>query len=52
MRIAVLGGMGFQGRAALADLAASPPVESIICADADLTGFESKTGFFDTAKVT
>jgi len=52
MRIAVLGGMGIQGRAALADLAASPPVESIICADADLTGFESKTGFFDTGKVT
>ncbi|MDX2499449.1 MAG: saccharopine dehydrogenase C-terminal domain-containing protein [Deltaproteobacteria bacterium] len=52
MRIAVLGGMGIQGRAALADLAASPPVESIICADADLSGFESKTGFFNSGKLT
>jgi len=52
MRIAVLGGMGIQGRAALVDLAASPPVESIICADADLSGFESKTGFFNSGKLT
>jgi saccharopine dehydrogenase-like NADP-dependent oxidoreductase len=52
MKIAVLGAMGIQGRAALADLAASPLVEAIICADADLTGFESKIDFIDTGKVT
>ena len=52
MKVVVLGGMGIQGRAALADLAASPSVEAIICADSDLTGFADKTGFFDTAKVT
>ena len=52
MKVVVLGGMGIQGRAALADLAASPSVEAIICGDLDLTGFDGKTGFFDTAKVT
>ena len=52
MKVVVLGGLGIQGRAALADLASSPAVEAIICADLDLTGFDSKTGFFNTAKVT
>ncbi len=52
MKVVVFGGMGIQGRAALADLASSPSVEAIICADLDLTGFDSKTGFFDAAKVT
>lgn len=52
MQIAVLGGMGIQGRAAVADLAASPPVEKIICADADLSGFDSLSGFIDTGIVT
>jgi len=52
MKVVVLGGMGIQGRAALTDLAASPSVETIICADADLTGFERKSGFFDKSKVT
>ena len=52
MKVVVLGGMGIQGRAALADLASSPSVAAIICADLDLTGFAAKTGFFDTAKVT
>ena len=52
MKVVVLGGMGIQGRAALADLASSPSVEAIICADADLTGFESKTDFLDKSKVT
>jgi saccharopine dehydrogenase-like NADP-dependent oxidoreductase len=52
MKVVVLGGMGIQGRAALADLVSSPAVEAIICADADLTGFESKTDFLDKSKVT
>jgi len=52
MKVIVLGGLGIQGRAALADLASSPSVEAITCADLDLTGFDSKTGFFNTAKVT
>ena len=37
MKVAAFGGMGIQGRAALADLAASPSVESIICAGRDLS---------------
>ena len=52
MKVVVLGGMGIQGRAALADLASSSSVEAIICADLDLTEFDSKTGFFNTSKVT
>lgn len=41
MRIAVLGGMGLQGKAAIRDLAASAGVERVICADADLSGWEA-----------
>jgi ABC-type dipeptide/oligopeptide/nickel transport system ATPase subunit len=52
MKVVVLGGLGLQGRAALADLASSPSVEAIICDDLDLTGFDSKPRFFNTAKVT
>jgi saccharopine dehydrogenase-like NADP-dependent oxidoreductase len=36
LKIAVLGGFGFQGRAALSDLARSPSVETVVCADVDL----------------
>ncbi len=52
MKVVVLGGMGIQGRAALVDLASSPSVEAIICADADLAEFESDSGFIDKNKVT
>ncbi len=52
MNIAVLGGLGIQGRAALADLAASEQVDAVFCADIDVGPFDSRTGFFDTAKVT
>lgn len=41
MRIAVLGGMGLQGKAAVKDLAASDGVDRVICADADLSGWEA-----------
>ena len=51
MKIAVLGGLGLQGRAALADLAASPEVTAIICGDLDVSGIKEKTAFFDTAKM-
>ena len=33
MRIAVLGGLGLQGRAAIADLVASAGVEQVVCVD-------------------
>ena len=33
MKIAVLGGLGLQGRAAIADLVASAGVEEVICVD-------------------
>ena len=36
MKIAVLGGMGMQGRAALKDLSASQVVDEVICADSNL----------------
>ena len=40
MRIAVLGGLGLQGKAALTDLISSPRVQSIVCADLDLNALE------------
>ncbi len=33
MKIAVLGGLGIQGRAVVADLSRSPGVEEVLCAD-------------------
>jgi len=36
MKIAVLGGLGIQGRAALTDLSNSKIVNEVICADANL----------------
>jgi lysine 6-dehydrogenase len=36
LRVLVLGGCGIQGKAAVLDLAGSPAVERVICADADL----------------
>jgi saccharopine dehydrogenase-like NADP-dependent oxidoreductase len=39
MKIAVMGGLGMQGRAALADLDRSEPVTGIVCADVSLEGF-------------
>lgn len=52
MKVVVLGGMGIQGRAAMADLASSPAVETIVCADLDLSGFDGIGEFIDTAKMT
>jgi saccharopine dehydrogenase-like NADP-dependent oxidoreductase len=36
MKIAVLGGLGIQGRAALTDLSNSKIVDEVICADTNL----------------
>ena len=51
MKIVVLGGLGLQGKAALADLAASPAVRSVICADASLEAWGTAKETMDTAKI-
>ncbi|MBF0530539.1 MAG: saccharopine dehydrogenase NADP-binding domain-containing protein, partial [Deltaproteobacteria bacterium] len=51
MRIVVLGGLGLQGQAALLDLAASPDVTDIICADATATLPSTIAGWPNMAKV-
>ena len=51
MKVAVLGGLGLQGKAALADLASSAAVHSIICADVSLDAWEAVTGVMDTSKM-
>ncbi|WP_373500816.1 saccharopine dehydrogenase family protein [Desulfococcus sp.] len=52
MRIAVLGGMGLQGKAAIRDLAASAGVDQVICADVDLSGWEAFARGVDSGKLT
>ncbi len=52
MRIAVFGGLGMQGRAALLDLAQSARVREVICADVSLKGWKDFAGRTDTAKIT
>ena len=51
MKIAVLGGLGFQGRAALFDLSRSELVEEVICADVDPNALERITGFLNVKKI-
>ena len=51
MKIAVLGGLGLQGKAALADLSKSEAVEEVICADVNLDAWEKLKGIIDTKKV-
>ncbi|QTA81540.1 Aaccharopine dehydrogenase [Desulfonema limicola] len=51
MKIAVIGGLGLQGRAAVADLARSEKVSEVICADADLAGLEMIKDFPNFDKV-
>ncbi|WP_095091172.1 saccharopine dehydrogenase family protein [Mesorhizobium sophorae] len=50
MRIAVLGGLGLQGRAAIADLAASG-VEEVVCVDTTPDGAARLDGLTDLARV-
>jgi saccharopine dehydrogenase-like NADP-dependent oxidoreductase len=51
MKVAVLGGLGFQGRAALFDLSRSELVEEVICADVNPTALERITGFLNVEKI-
>ena len=52
MKVAVLGGMGLQGKAALADLARSKDVTEIICADLEPNALGKMASFLDVGKVT
>jgi saccharopine dehydrogenase-like NADP-dependent oxidoreductase len=51
MKIAVLGGLGMQGKAALLDLARSERVRSIICADSNLRDWDKLARVTDTSKI-
>jgi lysine 6-dehydrogenase len=51
MKIAVLGGLGLQGRAAIADLAASADVEEVICVDTAPDGAARLGGLADLGRV-
>jgi len=52
MKIVVLGGLGSQGRGALIDLANSDQVSEIICADANLDGWDDFSANIDSLKMT
>ncbi|CAH2404577.1 saccharopine dehydrogenase family protein [Mesorhizobium ventifaucium] len=51
MKIAVLGGLGLQGRAAIADLVASADVEEVVCVDTAPNGAARLGGLTDLARV-
>ncbi|MFC3324560.1 saccharopine dehydrogenase family protein [Mesorhizobium cantuariense] len=51
MKIAVLGGLGLQGRAAIADLVASDDVEQVVCVDTAADGPARLAGLTDLARV-
>ncbi|MER8592916.1 saccharopine dehydrogenase NADP-binding domain-containing protein [Mesorhizobium sp. M1182] len=51
MKIAVLGGLGLQGRAAIADLVASDGVEQVVCVDTATDGAARLGGLTDLARV-
>jgi saccharopine dehydrogenase-like NADP-dependent oxidoreductase len=51
MKIAVLGGLGLQGRAAIADLVASAGVEEVVCVDTVTDGASRLGGLTDLARV-
>jgi lysine 6-dehydrogenase len=51
MKVVVLGGLGLQGRAALADLACNGRVERIVCADANLGARGSVERFSGSEKI-
>jgi len=52
MKILVLGGLGSQGRGAILDLVNSDEVDEIICADANLDGWDSFAAGIDVQKIT
>ena len=51
MKIAVLGGLGMQGKAALIDLARSGRVREIICADVSLKDWDRLAAIADVSKI-
>jgi saccharopine dehydrogenase-like NADP-dependent oxidoreductase len=51
MKIVVLGGLGYQGKAAVIDLLRSPEVTAVVCADARLDGLESFAALEGCAKL-
>jgi lysine 6-dehydrogenase len=51
MRVALLGGLGLQGRAALADLSKNERVREILCADANLNAWDQAARWVDASKV-
>ncbi|TIL66815.1 saccharopine dehydrogenase C-terminal domain-containing protein [Mesorhizobium sp.] len=51
MKIAVLGGLGLQGRAAIADLVASADVKEVVCVDTAPNGAARLGGLTDLARV-
>jgi len=51
MKIAVLGGLGLQGRAAIADLVASDGVEQVVCVDTAPDGAARLGGLTDLSRV-
>jgi saccharopine dehydrogenase-like NADP-dependent oxidoreductase len=51
MKIAVFGGLGLQGRAAIADLVASSEVEEVICVDTLPDGASRLAGLADLSRV-
>ncbi len=52
MKIVVFGGLGSQGKGALLDLAQSADVNEVICADANLEGWDNFASAVDTTKIT
>ena len=51
MKIAVLGGLGMQGKAALLDLARSSRVREVICADFSLKDWDKLAAITDVSKI-
>jgi saccharopine dehydrogenase-like NADP-dependent oxidoreductase len=51
MKIAVLGGLGMQGKAALLDLARSEQVREVVCADYSLKDWDKLRAIADAAKI-
>jgi saccharopine dehydrogenase-like NADP-dependent oxidoreductase len=51
MKVAVLGGLGLQGRAAIADLAVSAGVEEVVCVDTAPDGAARLAGLADLNRV-
>jgi lysine 6-dehydrogenase len=51
MKIAVLGGLGMQGKAALLDLARSKQVQQVVCADCSLKDWDKLAAITNVSKI-